>query len=978
MSTKKLQILGNISATPDWNAAEGESGHVLNRTHWVEVVTLLEESEATVYTHAQLGQVWLVEEAPELKIGTTYRVVYNGSAYDCECKVAPAGFSDDPDAMAMGNFSVAGGEDTGEPFAMLISNLYNRVDITDMSGATSVKVEILGEVIHKLDGKFLPDGVPYVEHGGSESVEILPEMSIALDEDGMGVLPLGLIIESGKTYDIVYNGETYTCPTQEITEDGITIIGLGNVGLISGSGDTGEPFVIAYDPTAYADMNCSGMIVSTAGIASTTITLSISEVGTQIVHKLDGKLLPAGVPYIEDEGVRTTILEETSYTGLNADGKEVEYIPLQSNTDYIVVWNGTEYNCTSYRNDLLPSFVFIGDCGVYSYGSNNTEPFGIISGTVEGQSLSLIASNDGTTEATVSIIKGEQIHKIDLRFLPKEAITTYTLEKDGSTIKLIGSDGSETRIEDSDTKYGLNSFGITVTAPVINGIAKKPGKNVAGEKFTIDGVEVTASSFAEVFNNTASNKATGSNSHAEGNWTTATGSDSHAEGYYTTATGSNSHAEGYYTIASRDNSHVQGQYNIEDTDKKYLHIVGNGTAINIRSNAHTIDGDGNGWFKGTIKIGGTGQDDTSAKEIATVGHKHFISDIDGINETIPIENGGTGATTKEAALKNLGITATATELNYVDGVTSNIQDQLNKKPGRKVEYGESFTINDTTVIAKSGAEIFNNLSTNIATGNYSHAEGDRTTATGDYSHAEGYNTIASGYTSHAEGYNTTASGSDSHAEGHQTTASGFYSHAEGRSRNILPETITSESTDEEIIAAWKNSSFLLAKGPNSHAEGYDTLALGTQSHAEGGETIASSYYSHAEGHQTIASGVSSHAEGYHTTASRDYSHAEGVYNIEDTAKQYLHIVGNGTAINNHSNAHTLDFNGNAWFSGDVYVGSTSGTNKDEGSKKLIAAPTDATAGDLLMYDGTNWVKLSKADLIAEIIAALPSAEEASF
>jgi hypothetical protein len=30
----------------------------------------------------------------------------------------------------------------------------------------------------------------------------------------------------------------------------------------------------------------------------------------------------------------------------------------------------------------------------------------------------------------------------------------------------------------------------------------------------------------------------------------------------------------------------------------------------------------------------------------------------------------------------------------------------------------------------------------------------------------------------------------------------------------------------------------------------------------------------------------------------------------------------------------LDWNGNAWFQGDVYVSSTSGTNKDEGSKKL--------------------------------------------
>lgn len=48
---------------------------------------------------------------------------------------------------------------------------------------------------------------------------------------------------------------------------------------------------------------------------------------------------------------------------------------------------------------------------------------------------------------------------------------------------------------------------------------------------------------------------------------------------------------------------------------------------------------------------------------------------------------------------------------------------------------------------------------------------------------------------------------------------------------------------------------------------------------------------------------------------------------------YANIIGNGQ-FNKRSNAHTLDWQGNAWYSGDVYVGSTSGTDKDKGSKKL--------------------------------------------
>lgn len=46
-----------------------------------------------------------------------------------------------------------------------------------------------------------------------------------------------------------------------------------------------------------------------------------------------------------------------------------------------------------------------------------------------------------------------------------------------------------------------------------------------------------------------------------------------------------------------------------------------------------------------------------------------------------VNSGGTGATTAAQALINLGLTATATELNYVDGVNSNIQEQLNNKQG---------------------------------------------------------------------------------------------------------------------------------------------------------------------------------------------------------------------------------------------------------------------------------------------------------
>lgn len=111
--------------------------------------------------------------------------------------------------------------------------------------------------------------------------------------------------------------------------------------------------------------------------------------------------------------------------------------------------------------------------------------------------------------------------------------------------------------------------------------------------------------------------ANGANSHTEGRSTQANGVASHAEGESTNASGTNSHAEGLGTTAMGNDQHVQGRRNVEDIEGKYAHIVGNGLSNTSRSNAHTIDWEGNGWFSGNIKVGGTSQDDVNAKTLAT-------------------------------------------------------------------------------------------------------------------------------------------------------------------------------------------------------------------------------------------------------------------------------------------------------------------------------------------------------------------------
>ena len=163
---------------------------------------------------------------------------------------------------------------------------------------------------------------------------------------------------------------------------------------------------------------------------------------------------------------------------------------------------------------------------------------------------------------------------------------------------------------------------------------KKAGTNI-GDYATAEGSEVTANggfAHAEGYGTTASKSCAhaegnrtsataasahseGRNSvadadaaHAEGYGTTAYSSYSHAEGYLSYANGHAAHAEGYGTRANGKGQHVVGEYNVADngsgsTRGTYVEIVGNGTGDSARSNARTLDWNGNETLAGKLTLG---------------------------------------------------------------------------------------------------------------------------------------------------------------------------------------------------------------------------------------------------------------------------------------------------------------------------------------------------------------------------------------
>ena len=270
-------------------------------------------------------------------------------------------------------------------------------------------------------------------------------------------------------------------------------------------------------------------------------------------------------------------------------------------------------------------------------------------------------------------------------------------------------------------------------------------------------------------------------------------------------------------------------------------------------------------------------------------------------------------------------------------------------------------VEDTSVEASG---LFAEGEGSFAIGDVSHAEGRKTLAADEYAHSEGWGTVAYGRASHAEGYNTRTTGNYSHSEGCHTVA--YYAdHAEGmnceatgtygaHAEGVGTKAIGSQGSHSE-------GQDTIASGTRSHAEGHGSVASGNHgSHAEGRSTKASGDYSHSENQGTTASGVGSHSEGYDTVATRPYQHVQGKRNyLEQTgtdaegnpiydAGNYAHIVGNGTD-STRRNAHTLDWDGNAWYAGNVAVGANKEKLITEAGAKSIV---DTKMADFRLENGS--------------------------
>lgn len=283
------------------------------------------------------------------------------------------------------------------------------------------------------------------------------------------------------------------------------------------------------------------------------------------------------------------------------------------------------------------------------------------------------------------------------------------------------------------------------TTPVAKAVADEDGNNIKSTYAKKTELDAKANIADPVFTgsfsqNRKSGSTIGTNSHAEGNNTTASGDNSHAEGNGATAKGYNSHAEGD-SYAIGDFSHAEGNASKAEGDKSHAE----GTrSWGLGNNSHA-----EGY-------------QTTASGSSSHSEGSSTNRIDDITTDF----------SEEISISDIITLRKSNKFSLAHGYGSHVEGINSLALGRSSHAeGENTIASDTC----SHAEGINTT----ASGNISHAEGNFTEASGLNSHAEGGGTVASGMQSHAEGKSTTASGDHSHAEGYSTTASGRCSHAEG-------------------------------------------------------------------------------------------------------------------------------------------------------------------------------------------------------
>lgn len=298
----------DIGGAADWAENDPEApGYIKNRTHWVEggVVELLPET--AMEFDPDSPQAPLPVDPPELTVGETYLVTWNGTEYECVGQAFNMPNDDGSTTyvgVCLGDLGgMMGGDSTGEPFILIVVDpsmveaMGTSSMVAAMDGSTSATVSISwdGEIVHKIPTKFLdapdwdqndPVQPGYVENRThwreSVEAELLPLQDVVFSNDytegaGFSFVP-PFAPEIGSKVSIRIGDQVFE---SAFIDSGIGYLFAGNLGFVVGEGfGSGPPYVIVF-------YLATGEVGISTSLVEYNSTAQVELIGTKFVyHKL--------------------------------------------------------------------------------------------------------------------------------------------------------------------------------------------------------------------------------------------------------------------------------------------------------------------------------------------------------------------------------------------------------------------------------------------------------------------------------------------------------------------------------------------------------------------------------------------------------------------------------------------------------------------------------------------------------------------
>lgn len=251
-----------------------------------------------------------------------------------------------------------------------------------------------------------------------------------------------------------------------------------------------------------------------------------------------------------------------------------------------------------------------------------------------------------------------------------------------------------------------------------------------------------------------------------------------------------------------------------------------------------------------------------------------------------------------------------------------------------------------------GVNELNNANATFAFGYGNKVSNNNGVALGSWNKVSGSGGIAVGNSSIVSGGDSIVIGNQSRASGSGAVAIGNINTASGMS-SFATNVANTASGDYSSAFGVSNT----ASGESSSAFGNGNSVTGSGSASFGVSNTVSGYNSASFGQNNNISGYWSTAFGYTNIANHAGQLVFGSFNVADPSSaaadiqgNYVEIVGNGSNNNTRSNAYALDWSGNGYFGGNIYV------NCDSSSANGTQLPHD------IQVNGTSVVSNGVANI----------------